>query len=166
MRGPVEVHQELLAAEVAHEIAHLPRTVSSADELPEVLDLPAAACVAAAVYRLLDPARGWAVALVGAGTRADEVRLAAALGAPVSPARAEEASALTGYPAGLVCPVGLPPGIRVVAEGGLLAGDVVYLPAGDPGTVLGLHVEALLALTGAVVADLAAAPVAPALLAR
>src|SRR3954454_7689095 len=54
MKDALDVHRSLLAAEVPHEVVRLPRIVLSADEIPDVLGLPAARCVAVRLYRADD----------------------------------------------------------------------------------------------------------------
>lgn len=169
MRGPVQVHQELLEAQVAHEIVQLPRVVQGADEVPEVLELPPSSCAAVRVYA--QPARSGAggpgtpsaagalvAVVVPAGTWPDEHTLAGVVGRRVRPATDDEINAATDYAAALVCPVGLPADLQVIVDGALCAPDVIYLPAGDSGTALGIHSRDLVTVARALVRDTGAAP--------
>lgn len=152
MRGAVEVHRDLLAAQIRHEILHLTRVVADADDLPSVLGLPASACVAVRVYA----AGGRIVAVaVPSGTWPDDRLLRRALHAQrlrtadLRPATSVEVSVATDQRSGLVCPVGLPPDVLLLADVALDAHRVVYTATGEGGTVLGVRTMELLALTEA-----------------
>ncbi|MHB8339821.1 MAG: aminoacyl-tRNA deacylase [Mycobacteriales bacterium] len=159
MRGPMDVHRELLGAEVAHEIVHLPRVVQGADEVPEVLDLPPSSCAAVRLYAPAGPglAHRLVAVVVPAGTWPDERTLTQVVGRPVRPATDDEINSATDYAAALVCPIGLPADLQVIVDGVLCTPDVLYLPAGDSGTVLGIHSRDLVAQTRAQVSDTRAA---------
>lgn len=152
MRGPLDVHRHLLAREVVHEMVHLPRTITTADELPDVLGLPAWRCLVTRVLCSVTGARRLAV-VVAAGEEPAEEEWARLLGGGLRPARIAEIHEWTGYPAGLVCPIDLPAGIGVVLDTGpgsaIGDADVVYLPAGDGGTAVGLHLGDLIRVSGA-----------------
>jgi prolyl-tRNA editing enzyme YbaK/EbsC (Cys-tRNA(Pro) deacylase) len=53
-----------------------------------------------------------------------------------------------------VAPVGLPEGVRVLADAAVSRQEVVYAPTGDGSTALKIRAADLLALTGATVAPL------------
>lgn len=50
MNNALTVHRMLLESGIRHEIVQLPRTITSADQLPAVLALPARRCLAVRVY--------------------------------------------------------------------------------------------------------------------
>jgi prolyl-tRNA editing enzyme YbaK/EbsC (Cys-tRNA(Pro) deacylase) len=170
MKGALDVHRELLARGIPHEILRLPHTVATAAEIPDVLGLPPEVCVAVRVYATSQSpseaaaAGASAPSLVGVITPVrvlpDCVRLLRALGGSrtLRSARSDVISAATDFSAALVSPVGLPPGFEVYADAALLepggSGNVRYAPTGDGGTVLGIRVEDLLAASGAPVVAL------------
>lgn len=152
MKGPLDITRELLAAGVPHEIVRLPRAITSAAELPEVLDLPAASCISVQIY----DADGIMYALaVPASTPTRPATLAAALGVPrVRPADANVINVITDFCAPLVSPVCLPPTVPLVVDASLGTTDVLYAPTGDSGTVLKIRTHDLLVHTRALVAAL------------
>lgn len=152
MRGPLDITRELLAAEILHEIVHLPRRIDDAAELPAVLDLPVGFCVAVRLFDADDdlvaallPAQ--VVASTGAVARAARARQA-------RPTRPERVSAVTDYHPSLVCPVGLPDAVRTIADRALRDREVVYTATGDGSTALKIRTADLLALVGATLATL------------
>jgi prolyl-tRNA editing enzyme YbaK/EbsC (Cys-tRNA(Pro) deacylase) len=153
MKGALDVHRELLARDVPHEIVRLPRVVLQADELPDALALSPQRCVAVRMY----VADGDLVAVaVQAGHTPDPTALLAALGCrALRPASAEEVNRRTDYAAGLVCPVLLPGDVPLYADADLGSHDVLYAPTGDTGTALGIRTGDLLVVSGARIADLA-----------
>jgi prolyl-tRNA editing enzyme YbaK/EbsC (Cys-tRNA(Pro) deacylase) len=156
MKGALDIHRELLARDVQHEIVRLPRVVLQADEIPDALGLPADSCVAVRMY----VADGQLVAVaVPAGRTPDPTALLATLSATaVRPAMAQEVNARTEFAAGLVSPVLLPDDVPLYADAALGGTEVCYTPTGDTGTALGIRVGDLLVVTGARVADLSQAP--------
>lgn len=172
MRGALDVHQQLLAAGVPHEIVRLPRPVQRADELPAVLSLPDSSCLTVRVFELArtngDPGRTGpaapmprvagmgAVAAIGhegdmvavlvtAGSTVDEIAVARACGGrAVRAAGPLEVNATTQFFAGLVSPVCLPTGLRLYAEASLDRPGVVYAATGEGGTALGIASRDLL----------------------
>ncbi len=152
MLGLLDVHQALLAQEVHHEIVHLSRSVSEADDIPAALGLESTRCGVVRVYTSDD---GPVAALLRAGEWPDDrnlvrgLRLAGHSAAGLRPASRDEAVSATDYQAGLVSPLGLPGHVTTLADAKLAAVPVVYVPTGDSGTALGIRTEDLLALTGA-----------------
>jgi prolyl-tRNA editing enzyme YbaK/EbsC (Cys-tRNA(Pro) deacylase) len=152
MRGPLDVTRELLAADVLHEIVHLPRRIDDASELPFVLGLPATSCLA---VRLYDAGDELLAALLPANATAATAALArAARVRQVRPTRPERVSAVTDYHPSLVCPVGLPAHVRTVADASLRDQEVVYTATGDGSTALKIRTADLLSVVGATVAGL------------
>lgn len=156
MKGALDIHRELLARDVQHEIVRLPRVVLQADEIPDALRLPADDCLAVRMY----VADGTMVAVaVRAGQTPDPTALLAAVSArAVRPATAQEVNAKTDFAAGLVCPALLPDDVPLYVDASVGATDVLYTPTGDTGTALGIRTGDLLLVSGARVAELSHAP--------
>jgi prolyl-tRNA editing enzyme YbaK/EbsC (Cys-tRNA(Pro) deacylase) len=152
MKGPLDVHRALLAAGVQHEIVRVPRALNAADDMPDVLALPAKSCVSVRMY----DAGGDLFALaVPAGSVLRPINLARALGVrAVVPAPVHLVNAVTDYTAALVSPICLPATVSLVVDAVLGLAEVLYTPTGDSGTVLKIHSRDLLIHTGAMVAAL------------
>lgn len=152
MKGTLDIHRELLARDVPHEVIRLPRLVLDADELPEVLDLPPARCVAVRIYQMDEQL---VAVIVRAGDVPDPARLLNLLRArSVRVAPADLINAATDYASGLVAPLLLPPEMVVVADAAILESPVLYAPTGETGTALGIPARALVETAGATVAEL------------
>lgn len=163
MRGALDVHRELLAQDVAHEVVRLRRPVVSADDLPAALDLPAQDCVAVRCY--VTDGRTVAV-MMHAGAVPDPAALLDALGArSARPATAAEVNAATDCAAGLVSPVGLPSAVLLLIDAAVTgtapAEDrVLYAAAAEAGVALAIRTGDLLRATGARTATLSGRPLA------
>jgi prolyl-tRNA editing enzyme YbaK/EbsC (Cys-tRNA(Pro) deacylase) len=154
MLDALDVHRSLLAREVPHEVVRLPRLVLSADELPDVLDLPPSRCVAVRLY-LADDAP--VAVIVRAGELPHPGAVLAAVGArALRAARPDFVNSITDFAAPLVCPVLLPDSVTVLADSCVGHADVVYAPTGDGGTALGISSRWLLTSSRASVAELCA----------
>ena len=150
MRAALDVHQDLLARGMPHEVIRLRTRISSADDLPRLIDRPAA-CAAVRCYTV-ERAGGssFAALLVPAGLVLDDSVVCDALVAlAVRPATDDQVNAATGFAAGLVCPVGLPADVEVVVDAALTRDDVVYCALGESGVALGIRTPDLLVATGA-----------------
>jgi Cys-tRNA(Pro) deacylase len=100
------------------------------------------------------------VALVSGAHRLDPSRLAAALGAAeVTRADGETVRAATGYAIGGVPPFGHEQPLPVLMDRALLDHDVVWAAAGRPDAVFEVTPADLERVSGAILADLAAASV-------
>lgn len=151
MKGALDVHRTLLAQDVPHEIVRLPRVVLHADEIPEVLGLPNDRCVAVRMY---EADSGLVAVAVRAGDTPHPAALLAATGSRhLRPAAADVVNHATDYAASLVSPVLLPDDVQLLADACIGHVDVVYVPTGDGGTVLGIASHDLLVTTGARVAE-------------
>ena len=158
MRGALDVHRELLARDVPHEVVRLSSRAGSADDLPRLLGV-AAGCVAVRCYEVVRDGRpdAFAAVLVPAGRVPDPAALLEALGArAVRPASAALVNAVTAYAAGLVSPFCLPPHVELLADTALGASDVSWCALGEGGTALGIRTRDLLVATGTRVATLPA----------
>lgn len=176
MRGPLDIHQFLLAHDVHHEIVRLPRNAGcsqGATSLAHALGLPEHRCVAVhAFHAPTKAADRLALLLAPADAVIDDAvvgpRLAKTTG-PAAVARhkgespdegivfvragSELVSRRTDYLAGHVAPLLLPSDVEVIALQSLadLATTVVYTPTGDIGTALGLRALDLIVLSRATV---------------
>ncbi len=152
MKGPLDVHRELLSAGIPHEIVRSPRALNTADEMPDVLSLPSWWCVSVRLY----DAGGTLYALaVPAGVTLRSGALARNLGVPaVVPAAVHRINAVTDFTAALVSPICLPEHVRLVVDASLGTSEVLYAPTGDSGTVLKIRSRDLLVHTNALVAAL------------
>jgi prolyl-tRNA editing enzyme YbaK/EbsC (Cys-tRNA(Pro) deacylase) len=158
MKDALSLHRLLLERQTPHEIVRLPRAITSADELPEVLGLPPDRCLCTRVYA--DAARRLSAVIVTAGTWPPEAAVAEALDvAEVAPARAGLVNEATEYAAGLVAPLLLPDGITTLIDENLAGADgVVYTATGEARTALGIRMLDLLALSPAKPVPIARAP--------
>ena len=139
MKGPLDVHLALLEGAVPHEIVHLARAVHSSDELPEVLGVPAAACLVVRVYQGPDgPLAVVRPAHADDAPPADAVEL-----------HPDEVSAMTDFAAALLPPVCLPRTLQPRLGAGLEGSDIVYAATGDGGTALKIRYRDLVRVTGA-----------------
>jgi prolyl-tRNA editing enzyme YbaK/EbsC (Cys-tRNA(Pro) deacylase) len=159
VRGALDVHRELLARDVPHEVVRLPVRLASADDLPAALGLEHG-CVAVRCYLVARADRSsFAAVLVPAGAvPAPEALLDALAARSVRPARPEQVNAATDSTAGLVCPVGLPPEVEVLADAALERSPTSYCALGEGGVALGIRTPDLLEVTGARTAVLTTGP--------
>lgn len=105
---------------------------------------------------VLDSSAGPLMALTSGAHRADERKVAQALGVTdVGRADPETARAATGFPIGGTAPFGHPQPLAMVLDADLLEYDQVWAAAGTPDTVFPLSPSTLARVTGARVADIA-----------
>jgi prolyl-tRNA editing enzyme YbaK/EbsC (Cys-tRNA(Pro) deacylase) len=177
MKDALAIHRMLLERETLHEIVRLPRAISHADELPEVLGLPPGRCLVTRVYAFSITACGHgrddavqnatdrggacrggqaflAAVVVQAGSTPSCESLRPALGAgSVRPAHAGLVNDATEYAADLVAPLLLPESVKILIDqrivDGLHEDDVAYTTTGEPCTALGIRALDLLSLSGA-----------------
>lgn len=157
MKGALDVHRELLAHDVPHEMVRLSGRATSGDDLPRLLGLPRG-CVTVRCYEITrDSGESFAAVLLPAGRLPEPSALLAALGArAVRPARPEAVNAVTDYTAGLVGPLCLPPEVELLADAAVGESDVCYCTVGEAEVVLGIRTRDLLVATGARIASLTA----------
>lgn len=150
MRAALDVHRELLARGVPHEVARLRGRAASADDLPRLLDL-SAGCVAVRVYEVVrEDALALAAVLVPAGSLPDPLALLQALDAcTVRLAPDDVVNARTRYAAGLVSPVCLPADVEVLADTAVSESEVSWCALGEGGVALGIRTADLLLAAGA-----------------
>ncbi|MGE5289938.1 MAG: aminoacyl-tRNA deacylase [Micromonosporaceae bacterium] len=145
------LHHLLIESGTQHEIVHLPRAVSSADQLPEVLRLPARRCLAVRMY---DVGGMLTAVIVRAGSAPSTDALCEATGSRfVKPLQGDLVNSVTGYAAELVAPLALPPGIEIYADEAVVCDVdrdiVVYTATGESGTALGIRLLDLFTLLDA-----------------
>lgn len=155
MQGALDVHRELLARDVPHEMVRLRSRAASADDLPRLLGLTAG-CVTVRVYEVVrDSGSSFAAVLLPSGQLPEPSALLDALDArSVRPARPDVVNAVTDYAAALVGPVCLPPDVELLADAAVGSSDVCYCAVGEGEVVLGIRTRDLLVTTGARVATL------------
>ena len=161
MKSALDIHRELLAAGVEHEMVRLRTAVLSADDLPRALGVEPARCVAVRCYRATgaDGRTSLVAVAVRAGDLPAPAALLDALGAVTArPATGAEVNAATEYAAPLVSPLCLPPTVPLLADAALGAAEVVYAPTGESGVAVGLRTRDLLVATGARVTNLTSQP--------
>jgi Cys-tRNA(Pro)/Cys-tRNA(Cys) deacylase len=157
MIGAMDVHRELLSREIPHEIFRLPRVVLNADELPDLLRVPANQCLGTRLYFVDE--RPIAVAVAAQRTPQPGAVLAALDGTTLRPATSQQTNELTRYAAGLVNAAHLPVGIPLYVDAEVDVSGTLYLPTGDTGTALGIPSRTFFRLTRARVAHLVEAEV-------
>lgn len=153
MMDALTLHRLLLGCGVQHEIVHLHNSISSADQLPTVLELPSRRCLAVRMYDAGGP--GGCPALVAAVVWAGRVPDTGELQRVTGHERLRRAAGylvneVTGYAAGLVAPLALPEDVDVYADenvvSGIDRGAVVYTATGEPRTALGIRLLDLFTL--------------------
>jgi prolyl-tRNA editing enzyme YbaK/EbsC (Cys-tRNA(Pro) deacylase) len=156
MNNVLTVHCTLLENGVRHEIVQLPRTITSADQLPAALALPPERCLAVRVYEVDD--RYVAIIVPADTVPPAEVVREISGGQRARAAGEAEISTVTGYAAGLVAPLALPGEMSLYVDQALADGAedgaVVYTATGEPGTALGIRLADLLARCAAKAAAL------------
>ena len=164
MKSALDVHGELLAAGVPHEMVRLRTPAVSADDLPRGLDVDPDVCVAVRCYVATDESGSeqFVAVLVRSGDLPDPGSLLTALdAAAVRAATADEVNAATDFSAPLVAPIALGPRVQLLADAALGATDVLYAPTGESGVALGIRTRDLLVAAGARVTTLTARRAAP-----
>lgn len=153
MMDALTLHRLLLDSGVQHEIVHLRNSISSADHLPMVLELPSKRCLAVRMYEAGGPGRDRALVamIVWAGRVPAIGELQRITGHEyIRGAAACTVNEATGYAAGLVAPLALPEEVDVYADENVVSGidhdAVVYTATGEPRTALGIRLLDLFSL--------------------
>jgi Cys-tRNA(Pro)/Cys-tRNA(Cys) deacylase len=152
MKTALDLHRELLSRDIPHEIVRLPYAVSSVADLPDALGVPADQCMAVRVFVADDRLVAFGLG-VGRQPQLDSLLLAADC-LTLRMATGQEVSAATDFPAGLVPPLPLPPGMPLFVDAQLGQHDVLYTASGEQGTALGIRTAELLVASRARVAPL------------
>lgn len=156
MKDVLDIHRALLSRGVAHEVVRLPRAVAAAEEIPDATGLPGERCAVVRHYLADDRL---VAAVVPANARLRPAAVLAALGArSLSPAPDELVNRVTDYAVSLASPLLQPDEVTVLMDLALLHTEVVYVPTGDSGTVIGIPSATLAAESDARLVDLTAGP--------
>jgi len=150
VRAALDVHRDLLARGMPHEVIRLRTRIATADDLPRQLDVPAG-CASVRCY-LAERAGGTAFAalvLPAGSVPDDDVVCRALLAVAVTPATDEQVNVATGFAAGLVSPVALPEQVEVLVDAALTEHEVVYCALGESGVALGIRTVDLLVAASA-----------------
>ncbi|RCG30094.1 hypothetical protein DQ384_18310 [Sphaerisporangium album] len=162
MKDALAIHRWLLSHQTHHEIVRLPRALTCADDLPEILGVEPARCIRVTVFEVTTRNGRAPVAVVT--TVADPPR-PGAVGALLCARRVRPASAFlvnsaTDYAATSVSPLLLPDELTVLIDDRLTepsAADAdVYIATGERHTAVRLRTLDLLGLTRGRYVDLQA----------
>ena len=135
MRSFTDVHDDLTARSIPHEIVHLPSSSRTAQLAAEALGVSVGDVVKSLLF-VLDDTRP-VLALVTGDATVDVDALARDAGAAqVRLARSREVRELTGYRPGAVPPCALASELQVVADPGVFAPEIVYCGGGTTTTML------------------------------
>jgi len=151
VRSSIDVHNNLLADDIPHELSQLSGPLRDLSAAPAVLGLPAVAVARPTV--LMDP-DGVVLILAPADLEVDAAQAAELLGrGRLRPIEPDQAPGLTGYLLPFVPPVALECPVTVVLDEQLARQDVVYTAAGEPGVILKVRGVDLVKVTSAVVSS-------------
>lgn len=145
------VRAALLAAGYADAIREFPAGTRTAGDAAEAVGCTVAHIAKSVVFRAGDRA---VLVIASGANRVDAKKVEAAIGMAIRRADADFVRAATGFAIGGVSPVGhlVPP--LLVFDQDLLALDRIWAAAGSPSHVFPTSPQALLDLTGALVADI------------
>lgn len=154
MRTSVDLNVHLVSAGVAHEFFRVEQRTRHPGDLAAAFDVDPSAMAETTV--LTAPGHGQTVLAVGpAGSTIDVAAVVRATGiAGLRRARPLAAARVTGFPADWIPPVALDDGVQLVMDPALASLDVLYAPGGEPGLLVGIRTEDLLA-SGVLVAPVA-----------
>jgi prolyl-tRNA editing enzyme YbaK/EbsC (Cys-tRNA(Pro) deacylase) len=161
MKSALDVHRNLLAADVPHEMVRLRIPALTGDDLPRALGTPRETCAVVRCYRVTrrDGTTHLGAVLLRSGDTPDPSSLLDAFAAvSIRPATGAEVNAATDFASSLVSPISLPADVLLLADAALGGSDVLYTPTGESGVALGIHTRDLLVASGARITNLTAAP--------
>lgn len=144
------VRQALLAHGHPETIVAFPEGTRTAADAAAAIGCSVAQIAKSIVFRSGDQA---VIVITSGANRVDKRRAGEVVGLKLAPAAPDFVLAATGFAAGGVAPVGLVGGPTLLLDRDLLALDPVWAAAGSPTHVFQTTAEALLAMTGATVAD-------------
>lgn len=152
MRTSVDLHVHLVSRGITHEFFRLEQRTRHPDDLAAAFDVAPEAFAVPTV--LVGGGRSNPVlAVIASGTTLDLATVVRATGIQgLRRARPLAAARITGFPADWIPPVALDESTRLVVDRTLAANDVLYGPGGEPGLLVGIRTEDLLAAGGALVA--------------
>ena len=151
MRSSIDVHNNLLADDIPHELSQLSGPLRDLSSAPAVLGLPA---VTVARPTVLGDPDGLVLVLAPADRDVDVAEVGELLGRrelrPIAPDRSP---GLTGYLLAFVPPVAIECPTLVVLDEQLAHQDVIYTAAGEPGVILKIRAGDLVKVTSAAVSS-------------
>jgi prolyl-tRNA editing enzyme YbaK/EbsC (Cys-tRNA(Pro) deacylase) len=152
VRTTVDVHNYLVARDIAHEMVSTRRRVRSPDQIAGVLGLEPEGVARVVLH---ESAEGLVAAIVRADRSPDPKLVAAAAGRDsLEEVTAERATELTEFLSEAMPPVALPEGTAVIVDQMLTDQPVLYFPGGEPTAVLKIRPPDLLAAAGAHTAEI------------
>jgi Cys-tRNA(Pro) deacylase len=145
VRSGDDVHGELAAKNIPHEILHLPSSSKTAQLAAAALGVDVGDVVKSMLFMLDDELP--VLALVTGDATVDAEALARDSGAArVRLARGQEVREHTGYAPGAVSPCALATQVPVIADPGVFAPEVLYCGGGTTSTMLRIRSADLAAL--------------------
>lgn len=152
-RGATQVRDALLVLGLPADVHRLADSTRTAPEAAAAGGCELGAIVKSLIFRGADSGEP-VLALLSGANRADEARVAAAVGEPVERLDAAYVRKATGYAIGGIPPVGHPAPVRTLADEDLLAFTTVWAAAGSPHAVFPADPIALACAAGATVTRL------------
>ncbi len=149
--GVARVRRALLAHDHADTIIAFPDGTRTAADAAAAIGCSVAQIAKSIVFRAGDAA---VVVITSGANRVDKHLAGAAAGLKLAPAGPDFVLAATGFAPGGVSPVGLQGAPSLLLDEDLLALDPVWAAAGSPKHVFATTTQALLAMTGALVAKI------------
>ena len=138
MRSSDDVHDDLTARGVAHQIVALPSSSRTAHLAADALGVGVAEVVKSVLFMLDD--ENPVLVLINGDAMVDVAALAREMGASdVRLARSREVREVTGYRPGAVPPCALATDVPVVADSRVFTPDVVYCGGGTTTTMLSIR---------------------------
>ncbi|MFI7438949.1 aminoacyl-tRNA deacylase [Nonomuraea indica] len=157
MKDALAIHRWLLAHQVHHEIVRLPRPITGADELPGAVSAPPGRCVAVTTFEVATRMEEEVVAVVSSVAAPPLPGVVGGLLGVrrVRPASAFTVNAATDYAAGLVCPLLLPAGLRILIDDRLRPDtEPIFTATGERHTALRIRALDLLSVLPGKTVDL------------
>lgn len=151
---PDAVRRVRAAIGPGHEVRTFDASTRTSAEAAAAIGCTVAQIAKSIVFRARDSGRPVLVVLSGA-QRASEAKVAALLGERIARADADFVRGRTGYAIGGVPPVAHREPPVVVVDAGLRAFDTIWAAAGTPNAVFATTFDALVAMSGATVAQVA-----------
>ncbi len=145
MRSGDDVHDELAAKDIPHEIVHLPSSSKTAQLAATALGVDLGDVVKSLLF-MLDDERPVLALVTGDATVEADVLARETGAARVRLARGREVREQTGYSPGAVSPCALATAIPVIADPGVFAPEIVYCGGGTTSTMLRIRSADLAAL--------------------
>jgi len=145
VRSGDDVHDELAAKDIPHEIVHLPSSSKTAQLAATALGVDLGDVVKSLLF-MLDDERPVLALVTGDATVEADVLARETGAARVRLARGREVREHTGYSPGAVSPCALATAIPVIADPGVFAPEVVYCGGGTTSTMLRIRSADLAAL--------------------